>query len=101
MDVCSPVDEENNLKIKNNVTFSWIVIHTIVYSLKCQVKVSQIFFTPEINKNIIVLANVQLKLVMLSLAGVAQWIEGRPTNQSVTCLIPSQGTCLGCGPGPQ
>ena len=30
------------------------------------------------------------------LAGVARWIEGQPANQGVT----SQGTCLGCGPGP-
>ena len=36
-----------------------------------------------------------------SLAGVAQWIECQPTNQRVTGSIPSQGTCLGCGPGPQ
>ena len=36
-----------------------------------------------------------------ALAAVAQWIECRPTNQRVTSLIPTQGTCLGCGPGPQ
>ena len=36
-----------------------------------------------------------------ALAGVAQWIECGPTNQRVTSSIPSQGTCLGCGPGPQ
>ena len=36
-----------------------------------------------------------------ALAGVAQWIEREPTNQRVAGLIPSQGTCLGCGPGPQ
>ena len=35
------------------------------------------------------------------LAGVAQWIECWPENQRVTSLIPSQGTCLGCGPGLQ
>ena len=34
-------------------------------------------------------------------AGVAQWIECRPANQSVTGSIPCQDTCLGCGPGPQ
>ena len=34
----------------------------------------------------------------MALAGVAQWIECWPVNQRVTCLIPSQGTCLGCGP---
>ena len=35
-----------------------------------------------------------------ALADVAQWIEHWPVNQRVTGLIPSQGTCLGCGPGP-
>ena len=34
-----------------------------------------------------------------ALAGVAQWIEHQPVNQRVTGSIPSQGTCLGCGPG--
>ena len=37
----------------------------------------------------------------MALAGVAQWIERWPANQRVTSLIPSQGTSLGCGPGPQ
>ena len=36
-----------------------------------------------------------------ALAGVAQWIDCQPCNQRVAGLIPSQGTCLGCGPGPQ
>ena len=36
-----------------------------------------------------------------TLAGVAQWIEHQSVNQRVSRLIPSQGTCLGCGPGPQ
>ena len=36
-----------------------------------------------------------------ALAGVAQWIECWPVNQRATGLIPSQGTCLGCRPGPQ
>ena len=39
--------------------------------------------------------------VKLVLAGVAQWIEFRPANQRVTSSLPSQGTCLGCGLGPQ
>ena len=30
----------------------------------------------------------------------AQWVERRPTEQKATGLIPSRGTCLGCGPGP-
>ena len=37
----------------------------------------------------------------LALAGVAQWIEHRPENQRVAGSSPSQGTCLGCRPGPQ
>ena len=37
----------------------------------------------------------------LALAGVAQGIECRPVNPRVAGLIPSQGTCLGFGPGPQ
>ena len=36
-----------------------------------------------------------------ALAGVTQWIEHGPVNQRVSGSIPSQGTCLGCGPGPQ
>ena len=32
-------------------------------------------------------------------AGVAQWIECWPVNPKVAGLIPSQGICLGCGPG--
>ena len=37
----------------------------------------------------------------IALPGVAQWIECPPVNQMVAGSIPSQGTCLGCGPGPQ
>ena len=36
-----------------------------------------------------------------SLASVAQWIEHRPENQRVAGSIPSEGTNLGCRPGPQ
>ena len=34
-------------------------------------------------------------------AGVAQWIGCWPAKKTVTGSIPSQGTCLGCQPGPQ
>ena len=37
----------------------------------------------------------------VALAGVAQWIEHGTANQRVAGSIPSQGTCLGCRPGPQ
>ena len=36
-----------------------------------------------------------------ALAGVAQWIECRPSNQRVASSVSSQGTCLGFRPGPQ
>ena len=39
--------------------------------------------------------------IQIALAGVAQWIEHGPVNQRVAGSIPSQSTCLGCGPGPQ
>ena len=39
--------------------------------------------------------------IQVALAGVAQWTDGWPVNQRVAGLIPSQGTCLGYGPGPQ
>ena len=42
-----------------------------------------------------------IKGTISALAVVAQWIELRPTNQRVTGSIPSQGTCLACGTGPQ
>ena len=41
------------------------------------------------------------KTKTLTLAGASQWIECWPANQRVASSIPSQGTCLGCGPGHQ
>ena len=46
-------------------------------------------------------AKLSFRMEVHALAGVAQWIECQPVNQRVTSSIPSQGTCLGCGPGPQ
>ena len=40
-----------------------------------------------------------LKSACVALAGVAQWTECWPVKQKVAGWIPSQGTCLGCGPG--
>ena len=37
----------------------------------------------------------------VALAGLAQWTEHGPVNQTVAGSIPSQGTCLGFRPGPQ
>ena len=43
----------------------------------------------------------QKELHVAALTGMAQWIEHQPVNWKVTGSIPSQGTCLGCRPGPQ
>ena len=43
----------------------------------------------------------ECKVQHRTLAGVAQWTEHRHVNQRVAGSMPSQGTCLGCGPGPQ
>ncbi|KAF6074951.1 hypothetical protein HJG60_009361 [Phyllostomus discolor] len=40
------------------------------------------------------------KMWYTALDGVGQWIECRPASQGITGSIPSQGICLGCGPGP-
>ena len=45
--------------------------------------------------------NAHIKNEERALAGMTQWIERGPANQMVTGSIPSQGTCLGCRPGPQ
>ena len=42
-----------------------------------------------------------VKILFWALASVAQWIESQPTNWKVTSSTPSQGTCMGCRPGPQ
>ena len=42
-----------------------------------------------------------IKNIPPALAGVVQWTECWPINQNVTGPIASQGTCMGCMPGPQ
>ena len=34
-----------------------------------------------------------------ALTGVAQWVGHHPEKPKVVASVPSQGTCLGCGPG--
>ena len=43
----------------------------------------------------------QYKIILRALAAVAQWIECQPANQRVAGSFPTQGTHLGCRPGPQ
>ena len=54
-----------------------------------------------LRENFIAIQTYVKKLEKSALAGVAQWIEFQPANQKVPGSIPSRGTCLGCGPGPQ
>ena len=56
----------------------------------------QIKLEPESSQN-----NFTHKPAHAALAGMAQWTEFPPVNQKVAGSIPSQGTCLSCGPGPQ
>ena len=44
----------------------------------------------------------QWQIISLNaMSGIARWIKHRPENQRVAGSIPSQGRCLGCGPGLQ
>ena len=42
-----------------------------------------------------------IKSIRRTLAGVAQWTVHWAAKPRVAGVIPSQGTCLVCGPGPQ
>ena len=57
------------------------------------------------DRDTVVWIDLVLMLVIIlknqALAGVAHWIEHWAGNWKVTGSIPSQGTCLGCGAGPQ
>ena len=64
----------------------------------CGRKYEQLSVLPETND---LLRMPLIELGRLALAGMAQWIERWPANQRVTGSIPSQGTCVGCRPGPQ
>ena len=43
-------------------------------------------------------SNDQLGIILIALAGEAQWVGCHPANQKVAGSI--QGTCRGCRPGP-
>ena len=48
-----------------------------------------------------ILESIQKHDFFHALADVAQWIKHKTMNQRVAGSIPSQGTYLGCRPGPQ
>ena len=67
-----------------------------------------LYLTPYIKLTQITDLNIRAKNIQfleenteVALADVAQRIEFWPVNQRVVGSIPSQGTCLGCGLGPQ
>ena len=60
----------------------------------------RIVFTKSVGQRIIT-KFLNLKKGQRDVTGRAQWVEHRPANWEVTGLIPSQDTCLGCGPGLQ
>ena len=70
--------------IKRNMYLSYVLI----------IELQSIYFRGSTMYN-------HIKLYTVVLAGVAQWIEHWPGNHRIAGSIPSQGTCLGCGPGPQ
>ena len=51
--------------------------------------------------NLALYRSINKNIINLVLAGMAWWIECWSVNQRVADSIPSQGTCLGCRPGPQ
>ena len=72
------------------ISSEWESMHCVIHR---EMLASQ-KMSPELN----VLPDV---IKIIALAGVAQMIELWAANQSVAGSIPSQGTCLGCWPGPQ
>ena len=93
-----PNQEKGNTKKRNPRTY-------IAYELRCKTchqninKLSSIIY----KKNYIPKPRLGefSKRNQCALAGVAQWTEHRPVNPRAAGSIPSQGTCLGCGPGLQ
>ena len=84
----------------------WLFPHwkTHISKANSNFDISCFYATTAINNNVLAIFGaykISSKLSGLALACVAQWIEHRSANQRVAALIPSQGICLGCGPGPQ
>ena len=78
-------------------------LHFWIYAQRIDIRV--IIYIPMFREALVTIAKTLNKPKCLStinraLADVAQWIEHRPMNQRVPGSIPSQGTCLGCRPGP-
>ena len=61
------------------------------------VKVMNKFICTKLRMNV----RIHIKSPKYTLVGMTQWIECSLANQGVTASVPSQGTCLGCKPGPQ
>ena len=79
----------------------WLITGNKLWEVKQDNGGDCCIFSLLLNLCIEALKNIKIiyRLKIFALAGVAQWIECQPVNQRVACRIPSQGTCLGCGPG--
>ena len=89
----------------NGNSFNYSSLLLDILALKCihRRKITQIYLLYKTGKIKLCCFSSTISLLKITptLASVAGWIEYQPVNQSVASSIPSQGTCLVCGPGPQ
>ena len=75
-------------------------MHLIKFNTPSQLKKKRKSSKLGLKGNFLIVIKDVYKAPTAALAGVALWTECQPMNQKIACLIPSQGTCLGCRPGP-
>ena len=96
----------------HNTIYRWYIMDLYPWNLynfinQCHPNIFNLkrntFFKKEMKNEALIQVStwMNLKNAWKAVAGVAQWIVCQPANQRVTGSIPSQDTCLGCGPGPQ
>ena len=99
--ICSCQDSSRPLvEIVHNLFY--IVQHKRRYPVEqfFLVNSKEITFVTSFPHNLVLTASYR-KRIYPALTGVAQWIKCQPVNQRSASSSPSQGTCLGCEPGPQ
>ena len=89
----------------NNGCFS-LTLMFLSFSLSLSLKSASMSLDDDLKNKMMIIDSHRIAVWIkeeckVALAGIAQWIECRLANQSINGSIPSQGTCLGCGPGPQ
>ena len=87
--LCSWIGRINIIKMS--------ILHKAIYTFNAiPIKIRMIYFT-ELEQITSKMYMEPQKTPNTTLAGVAQWTEWQPVTRKVTCSIPSQVTCLGCG----